>query len=435
MITRIKYPDKNSFIGNPMFVEITGDSSEEVILSLSINGMKVIDLSIFLFDNTSTYFGKINVANFFASFFKKINNSTGAIIGPVDNFMLDYSINILNYEGDNYTFEGKAFYGGITDSNYSRLKDSDSNIFDYRLQNYERQFLFTTRTYGNTIVLRETELNPFIFIHPGKAISIVTSAGRIIIPKTEPEGSVCFLNIEEARKAFFHTYKELPSFFSIRVDDNPIFEIALIANQISEERYILRFRNSIGAYEKIEVVGSAEMQTTFLEEDSWMSYHDDDYYFEKRSRVKSREKFIVQSGYKSRDELRFMLDMIKSDEIYLSDLSDPDAPERKCLVTPDEFSIPYKITEPQFVDLKIRFTSDEAFSSPDLKFETAKQLFQNITTLTNSDINGSGLIFGDEIALHGDASLPGIHNITSPESPQISGSGIVIGDAIALYEF
>jgi predicted Zn-dependent protease with MMP-like domain len=404
MLKEITYPAEYSFTGNPMLVTLAGDASEEIILEVEAGGKHVIDLSLVLLDRNGQYEGSIDIAGILTSFFKKFYYGTGLPVAPLKDFYVDYTINLRNYPDAAFNkFTGKAFYGGISEENYARLQSWGWDMFRYRLANYERQFLFTTRTNSNHLVLRESELYPFVFLHPGKPISIITSSAKVLIPDVHPENTVCTLDMEAVRNIISQAYNELPSFFAVAVGGLTLFDISIVPGQISDENYILRFRNSLGAYEQIEITGSATDQTTFSEEKLWMSRNNRYNYFEeKRNRVISRKGLMVNTGYKTKEDLAFIVDMIKSDEIYFIDMADPMQRERRCHIIPEEQKILRQKVLPQSIALKIRFVTDDIFESPEIILDYPSRLFQNITAQGKPEIEGDGFIYADDFAFYAD---------------------------------
>lgn len=401
MLKQITYPDNYSFVGNPMIVSFMGDSAEEVVFEVRMKEQTIIELSVVLFGNGDEYKASINIAKYLVPFFRKISYDESNIVAPLEDFCIEYTIYIKNYPTEIFkSYNGKAFYGGISDSNYALLKSRNMNMFSYRLRNYERQFLFTTRTNSSNLVLRESELYPFVFLHPGKSITILTSSGKILVPQTYPEDTLCILDVEAIRKAIYQVHNELSSFYAILVDDLTIFEIAIIPNQISEESYRIRFKNSLGAYEVIEITGKATDQTLFSEETTWMGYTPFNFFEEKRSRVPSKKGLLASSGYKTKEELAFIVDMIKSDEIYFTDTSDPQNREYRCHVTPDEIKVPRQITEPQSIALKIRLVTEDLFESPDIVMDYPTRILQNITAPGSPEIYGDGLIYAEDFPFY-----------------------------------
>ncbi|MDU1904553.1 MAG: hypothetical protein E6772_07195 [Dysgonomonas sp.] len=404
MISSIKYPDEYSFVGNPMRVEFKSDSAEEIIIYIKIGDKEIIDLSVILFGSESEYKGSADISKILVPFFKKYEPYVGAVFYQLKDFELDYSLKITDIKNNVLDeFSGKAFRGGLNDETYAQLRIWGEDIFSHRLVGIGRQFLFTTRTNSRNIVLRETEMYPFVFIHPGVPIKLITSSGKVLIPEVFPENTICTFDVRAARKAIFSTYMEMPSYFVVAIDDKSIFEITLIQNELSRESYLFRFKNSLGAYEHIEVTGQATDNTSYSEEDSWMRFHEYGFYEENRSRVTSRDGLIVHTGYKSKDELSHIKDLIKSDEIYFIDINDEIETLHKCLITPEDSIIPRIITEPHSIELKIRFVTDAKFESPKLLQEyPIDSTFLNITVPGRPELNGSGFIYANDYALYAD---------------------------------
>lgn len=398
MITSVEYPDEYSFIGNPMIIKVNGDSFGEVIFSITVEDVKVMDLSYFLSGSGSSYKASFDIAKILASFFDKYSSSGNGVITEVENFALNYSVSIKDYLKP--AFLGKAFCGGISNINYSRLKSMGLNMFTYRLNNAKSQFFFTTRTNSNQLIIRESELHPLLFIHPGKPIKVITAGGRHFVLEILPQDTICSFDIEVLRQTIYETYKELPSFFIIEIDGIQCFNIILTPNEISEDSHILKFRNSLAAYECIEVTGTATNKFTFSEEDSWLTKTSDNYFEKNRSRVASKKQITVSLGYKTRDELIFSLDLIKSDDIYLIDSKDPQHQEYRYYIKPEDITIPKGNLAPNSITLNLYLATDDVFESPDIVFDYTNALFHNLTGSGRPQLDGFGFIYGDDFPFY-----------------------------------
>ncbi|HMM02055.1 MULTISPECIES: hypothetical protein [unclassified Dysgonomonas] len=399
MVTAVTYPNENCFIGNPMLVGITANSADEVTLTLKINGQPDVTLSLFPYSQSGVYKGAFYLSGLLEAAFKDIYIPQGSIISDIEDFTVSYTVEVGGYSGASFT--GTAFWGGVDNTNYSRLKRWGWDMFIYRLKNYTRQFLFTTRTNSVHLRLRETELYPFIFIHPGTPVSFVTSNGRVIIPEVFPEGTVCVMDIYELRATFKSLYSELPSFFAVQVDGETVFDITLLPGSFSEEVYTLRFKNSLGGYEDIEVTGKALRTYEMSEENTWQSQNQDNYFEEHRDRVVSKEGLTVHTGYKSQDEHAFILDMVKSNEIYLIYKKDVSQMLYRCHVSVENYEYLQVIREPNSIQLKIRFVTEEKFVSPEIDLTLSTGLYENITRPGAPQWRGDGFIHGGDNMLYG----------------------------------
>lgn len=399
MVTSVTYPNENCFIGNPMLVGITANSADEVTLTLKINGQPDVTLSLFPYLQSGVYKGTFYLSGLLEAAFKDIYIPQGSIISDIEDFTVSYTVEVGGYSGASFT--GTAFWGGVDNANYSRLKRWGWDMFIYRLKNYTRQFLFTTRTNSVHLRVRETELYPFIFIHPGTPVSFVTSNGRVIIPSVFPEGTICVMDIYELRATFKSLYGELPSFFAVQVDGETVFDITLLPGSFSEETYTLRFKNSLGGYEDIEVTGKAMRTYEMSEENTWQSQNMDNYFEEHRDRVVSKEGLTVHTGYKSQDEHAFILDMVKSNEIYLIYKKAISQILHRCHVLVENYEYPQVIREPNSIQLKIRFVTEEKFVSPEIDLALSTDLYENITRPGAPQWRGDGFIHGDDNMLYG----------------------------------
>ena len=86
------------------------------------------------------------------------------LILPVSGFMAGYTLEVKGQE--TRTLTGKVICGGISKQAAREMAGRGMDFILNRLRDYSSQFLFTTRTRGKHIAIRETEVSPLIFIHP-----------------------------------------------------------------------------------------------------------------------------------------------------------------------------------------------------------------------------------------------------------------------------
>ena len=73
-------------------------------------------------------------------------------------------------------------------------------------------------------------------------------------------------------------YPAVPATIAVWISCNISFPFNIIPGQLSEETYLIRFRNSLGAYERIEVTGIASHNVELEEEDTFNSFTDFDFF-------------------------------------------------------------------------------------------------------------------------------------------------------------
>ena len=349
MINITKEPTAYSFTGNPVIFEALSESNEPVKVEIATES-KVYSTTYYPFKLSENSFKiKMNISDYLY-FDNKVEISSDEIISILPDFKQSYQVKI-----GNYTFNGIVLCGGISNKVYRELMENGHDIFSYRLLSYNNQFLFTTRTNGNEIKIKETELYPFVFCHPGTQIVFKSNLGAEVNSSVQASGTFCAMNIKSVLNQMPAGTKSI----QVLVGGKYTFHFTILSEKLSEEKYLLRFRNSLGAFEVLEVTGKAMHTPEFSEENKWEALTESNFYEERRSRVKSKGVIEVESGYKKRSEFHFILDLIQSDEIYFIY---PDGDLFRCHVTSDGAQYRHLMTEPTSVKLKIKPVLDEEFT-------------------------------------------------------------------------
>lgn len=359
MITVTKYPAKYSFVGNPIYFEIDTDTPDPVVLEISGRGKKAT-LTDYPHKQEVGYHVSVPIADVLSSFFDKESNIYGdtIIIAELEDFLLEYTVKIGAIE--------KTFFavdGGVSNQSITTLEGYGEDMFSHRLMNPDRSILFTTRTNSPNLTLKETELFPFVFIHPGKSISFITAKENIITVPSMAEGISCLMDINSLRKMFYELYNEIPSYIEIQIEGSSSTYLTLVPSILTEDKYLIRFKNSLGGYEQIEVTGKGNFVPEFSEENMYQHYNSNHLFSQRRSRLEMQEVIKVQSGYKSKEELRFMLDLIASERAYFIY---PDGSIFECIVSCENPKIPLRVTSAQSMELTITMNTKSNYYSPEI---------------------------------------------------------------------
>lgn len=360
-LTVVKQPALYSFIGNGIVFEITAASADPVNVIITCNGKEQHAVH-YPYESDFEYRARIDISGYITPKTDTIGLPAGSIVGRVPEFEIDYQV---KFEGSNYAFNGKAFRGGLSKKIFIQLAQDGTDIFSFRLNTSDKQFLFTTRTHGQTISLRQSEMYSFIFIHPGKDITFISDSGNTIPSAVFAQGAICAMDIGAIYNRFLLSAGEETQTIRVAVDGKIAFRFVILPDIVSEEIHLLRFKNSLGAYETIEVSGEAVHSFEFSEENTYNSLNDFNIYEERRERVLSLDKLEVETGYRTKDELAFILDMIKSDEIYFVY---PNEESFRCHVAVDEVKYAYRIKKPTSIPLVVRAVFSESFVSPGMGF-------------------------------------------------------------------
>lgn len=347
------YPTGNAFTRNPIF--------------LSVSSYSMATYSIRM--NNEEIFKGNGIGEFCVNIAEVVETGiTGARILPdntdhilaVSGLSAEVTIHVVNEgeEEDNLSFT--AWKGGISKKEFKRLRNMGTDIFSLKFLNESCNFFFTTRSNDWRIMMRETELYPLCFIYPEHELKIteLLTGQSLAIPGTA--GNFYALNLEAVRLKFFTDYGVLANLFDVYSGDTFALRIGIEQSPTVRERYRLRFLNSYGVYEVFSLEGEASVTPGMDEdEDAVFRRYDeitDDYYSD-RIRTEIQEAVTIKTGFKRPQEIRFLLDLLSSDDVYLSGYG---REEIKVIPSAEEFSYRVRPDAPQNVTLKLTFTDKES---------------------------------------------------------------------------
>lgn len=186
-------------------------------------------------------------------------NNTDPIVEIYDyGTLADFSIVVVS-EYDGYESERSflAIPGGISKQNFRRFVNLGSDVFDSRFLNPKGNFFLTTRTAGWRIIVKETELYPLYFLikqHQEQIDVVETVTGKTLTFDRLGPG-VSALDIDALRRRFMAEFRVIPNIFDVYMAGVFSCRIVVERSDISKERYRLKFRNSLGVFEIIELTG------------------------------------------------------------------------------------------------------------------------------------------------------------------------------------
>jgi len=221
-------------------------------------------------------------------------------------------------------------------------------------------WLLTTRTDANVINMTRRELACMFFLTPNdQQISVATNNGDVLNISTGTAGIPCMVNLP-VWLASLSTESQLSPFVFFQVAGINVIQIN-ITEHFSEESYLIKFRNSLGVYEFIEVSGKATRAPESGESSTYNILDTDLQEFRKaRQRVNVSNIITVDSGFKSSDDLYFLGDMLAASSMWFIDR----LKKLKCLVTSSNYSHALRQSVPETITLKIEPVSTEYFYSP-----------------------------------------------------------------------
>ena len=347
------YPTGNAFTRNPIFLSVSS-------YSMATYSIRMNNEEIFKGNGIGEF--RVNIAEIVET------GITGARILPdnmdhilaVSGLSAEVTIHVVNEgeEEDNLSFT--AWKGGISKKEFKRLRNMGTDIFSLKFLNESCNFFFTTRSNDWRIMMRETELYPLCFIYPEHELKIteLLTGQSLAVPGTA--GNFYALNLEAVRLKFFTDYGVLANLFDVYSGETFALRIGIEQSPTVRERYRLRFLNSYGVYEVFSLEGEASVTPGMDEdEDAVFRRYDeitDDYYSD-RIRTEIQEAVTVKTGFKRPQEIRFLLDLLSSDDVYLAGYG---REEIKVIPSAEEFSYRVRPDAPQNVTLKLMFADKES---------------------------------------------------------------------------
>lgn len=347
------YPTGNAFTRNPIFLSVS--SSSMATYSIRMNNEEV-------FKGNGIGEFRVNIAEIVETGITNariLSDNTEHLLA-VSGLSAEVTIHVVNEgeEEDNLSFT--AWKGGISKKEFRRLRNMGTDIFSLKFLNESCNFFFTTRSNDWRITMRETELYPLCFIYPGHELKIteLLTGQSLAVPGTT--GSLYALNLEAVRLKFFTDYGVLANLFDVYSGDTFALRIGIEQSPTVREHYRLRFLNSYGTYEVFSLEGEAGVTPGMDEdEDAVFRRYDeitDDYYSD-RIRTEIQEAVTIKTGFKRPQEIRFLLDLLSSDNVYLSGYGQE---EIKVIPSAEEFSYRVRPDAPQNVTLKLTFAEKES---------------------------------------------------------------------------
>ena len=347
------YPTGNAFTRNPIFLSVSS-------CSMATYSIRMNNEEIFKGNGIGEF--RVNIAEIVETGItdaRILSDNTEHLLA-VSGLSAEVTIHVVNEgeEEDNLSFT--AWKGGISKKEFRRLRNMGTDIFSLKFLNESCNFFFTTRSNDWRITMRETELYPLCFIYPGHELKIteLLTGQSLAVPGTT--GSLYALNLEAVRLKFFTDYGVLANLFDVYSGDTFALRIGIEQSPTVREHYRLRFLNSYGTYEVFSLEGEASVTPGMDEdEDAVFRRYDeitDDYYSD-RIRTEIQEAVTIKTGFKRPQEIRFLLDLLSSDDVYLSGYGQE---EIKVIPSVEEFSYRVRPDAPQNVTLKLTFAEKES---------------------------------------------------------------------------
>lgn len=352
-------PAGMAMTGNPILVKVTAYGEKYVQVSVKHNDKEIFSTSGIPDASGNIEFRIDEVLNMLLT--SRVIESVDLLVA-LPEMTTSYSVIVRGQSGITVTISGECFTGGA--SKRELRKFVDVNILEtFKILNRNGNFFLTTRTQLDLIPMRESEIYPLYFIHPDGIIRVEDSSGNTITLPTGTARRPYALNLPVIRKQFLEA-GTLSNYFKIFVDDICACRIVLVPTVDVDDRYIVQFRNSYGAYERIEVTGTPTLESKYDNTAAQYSGYDEDIhdFSSSTKKVKATKVIKVHTGYQTPEEANFINDLLSSDDVQLLTMN---ADVFKVLVSAQkvEQKLLQSIT-PESIQLNIQFVDAESYNTP-----------------------------------------------------------------------
>lgn len=340
------------------------------------NPITGIPFTVYASGMNQRYVGRYN-----QPFSVNISEIVDAYAYTIGEPIMTYHINGVREVEDNGTISERKIYvditednldewecliiaGGVSRQNYRRYARMKTDAFEARFLNNANNFFMTTRTAGWRIVMKETELYPLYFISLERFLYMTVverTTGKTLIQDGNFDNGIFALDIDALRKQFFDEYGVLSNSFDIYKGDPSQYSCSIVIERSdpARERYRLKFRNSLGVFEIIELAGELAITPDYAAADeARFSRYDaetDDFTAD-RERITRPQSLTIETGVMRADTVRFLMDMIGSEEVYLLDLSELPV---KVIPSIEELKYKPRPETPQKFTVKLQMAEDE----------------------------------------------------------------------------
>jgi len=374
----INAPYIRSFADNPIqFLFEVGSMDESVLFELvtSLNGETGSTLSQWFeyFPYKETIFG---VDKFYVQF--DLSNYLSQLVKPLhpldnahnidDNGWLTYSLNFSQNEISSVNIQKRqrmfACPGGIPLEMFQKLQSENQNFFQHVLESDYALIPLTVRNFKNNhLIIRQSELCDLVlFWHATANVFPNLLINGKTIPQLQAQGFEFNQDAQTSHFVFFDMKRLLEIIapvdnIIIFSNENFSFEVEILPDIISEEKYVIEFRNSFGFIEKFQVTGIAEDENETTEAEKYQD-NSEGVLHNRYLRPKYSKMLNVSSGYRLRQELNIIQDILLSDEVYFIDTVKDT--HTRCLVTADNIKLEHHQRTPKEITLKIDFLFEES---------------------------------------------------------------------------
>ena len=345
-----------SFVENPMYFEFQTDSAEMVTVNVEMGGFE-FDMSLFPYlIAEDTYKFSFDLSELLKKQVMPVIDETKEKIEGIPGYLNSYTITMTGY-----SYTGYALPGGISKEYQRWLAANNTNAFTHRYKNSTENLLLQTRTDDYSVKIRRRELGYVCFIScSDDTLSVASDKGDVLNLTTNTANVPIMVNLKKLAETWKTATEEVKGFY-FKLSGSIQFGVKVI-DETYEESYLIRFVNSFGFHDTIEVTGKMNSRPEFGAENTVETFDTviRDFATMKADRTERSEVFTVETGYKSREDMRLIADLLSSKECWFIDGSSV----LPCRVSAESYSRRMKRVLPESTLLTIKLVDIDKHITP-----------------------------------------------------------------------
>lgn len=338
-------PSGKALVGNPIRLSVSTDG-------LATYTVAIGDDVIFTGSGRGNFFVFINeVIKPYVVPELCLNDDSRMLI-PITGQSVDVTVTVNDDDGSSPVERSlTVFYGGISKQSQRLL--GSTNIFTARFL-AQTNFFFTSRGDSSRIVMKETELSPLPLLIPS---DLKAQHGNDSLTITGTAGSFAALNVVKLRNDWRTSFGYTPNEIDIYGHGGKACTLQFDPTMVTKDRYLVRFLDSLGCYSVVEFCGSARQGMEDVDDGTYQRYDDSsDSYQQMCTRIETRAVVTMNTGYKTEDELLYLQELLRSEDVTLLDYQGQD---RKVTAACDGYEVAIAAFEPGNLSFDFHFSDAE----------------------------------------------------------------------------
>lgn len=301
MVGNIEISDRN-LVGNPIVLQLNSTDSKWV-------GYKIWKVSA---PDVLMYQGVIYAA---------LNNVARVDISNLFDKnvleVLQYRVELMDDDEVLDSADFIVYPGAINKLFRRKLFALGSDIFSLKLKNSKSNFFLSTRTFNTEIFIPENELMPLPYYAKDMDLQVLADGVSLINVAGSSTEVIRYIDFAELRMQYAISAKKWVNVF--KVVNGVSWSCSVIITEADATEFYLKFRNSLGALEKIALYQDANYVPTITNADQYLKY---DSVIQELTKMNSRntmsDAYGLYAKCENADGRLFLLDALLASETYLT---------------------------------------------------------------------------------------------------------------------